>query len=155
MMEPLEHCQLVGAIVMNLQALETHLRYFLLKAHDQPVAFPKPGDKQVAHNYLTNRKSLNALIDEYNAGLRDGEGEFSIARSVVEARDAIAHGRLVTLDAFPATLWKFSKERNGRVQVDFCEVLTREWLIAMRNKIDKEREKVLNLFNARGYKGMQ
>ena len=154
-MEATEHCQLVGAIITNLQALETHLRYFLLKAHDQPVAFPKSGDKQVAHNFPTNRKSLNALIDEYNAGLRNGEGEFSVERSLVDVRDAIAHGRLVTSDVFPATLWKFSKEKNGHVQIDFSEVLTREWLVAMRNKVDKEREKVLNLFKVRNYTGLQ
>src|ERR1035437_5409041 len=88
--------QLVGAIITNLQALETHLRYFLLKAHGQVVAFPKPGDKEVAHNYLTNRKSLNVLIDEYNAGLRQGEDGFAVDRFVVGVRDAIAHGRLVT-----------------------------------------------------------
>jgi hypothetical protein len=148
-MEPEEHCQLIGAILMNFQALETVLRCFLLKAHHQPVAFPEPGDTKVAHNYLTNWKSLNELIDEYNRGLKNGEGQYSLDRSVVAVRDAIAHGRLVTADVFPMTLWKFGRPKDGRVPIEFFEVLTKEWLVAKRNKLFNEKEKVLNLFKAR------
>jgi hypothetical protein len=35
----------VGAIVTNLQALETVLRYFLAKLHNEVVEFPKVGDQ--------------------------------------------------------------------------------------------------------------
>ena len=153
-MDANEHCRLIGGIVTNFQALELHLRYFLLRANGQPLAWPKPGEQQVANNYLTNRKPLNVLLDEYNDGLRKGEEQFSVDREIVDVRDAIAHGRLVTPDVFPATLLKFSKARGGHVRVDFSKLLTREWLVATSNKIDKEREKVLNLFKARGYKGL-
>jgi hypothetical protein len=42
-----DHTQWVGAIVTNLQALETVLRYFLAKLRNEIVEFPKVGDQTV------------------------------------------------------------------------------------------------------------
>jgi hypothetical protein len=49
-----DHTKSVGAIVTNLQALETVLRYFLLKANGQPPDFPKMGVKDTSITYLTD-----------------------------------------------------------------------------------------------------
>jgi aspartyl-tRNA synthetase len=149
------HPRLVGSIVTNLQALETHLRYFLLKASNQYVSFPMPGDKEVAENYLTTFISLGDLVNTYNAGLGAGEEKFRLDETVVRIRDAIAHGRLVTATVLPATLWKFGRAKSGRVPVEFSETLTREWLIKMSNLIDAERQKVLECFAARKYEGLR
>src|ERR1700749_72230 len=43
-LEGKDHTHLVGCIVTNLQALETVLRYFLLRVHKQDPQFPKVGD---------------------------------------------------------------------------------------------------------------
>jgi hypothetical protein len=154
-MDANEHCRQVGAIVTNLQALELHLRYFLLKAHGQPVAFPKVGEQQVSHNYLTNRMPLKDLVVEYKGLASGGEQLFAVDFIVVTVRDAIAHGRLVTQEeAFPGRLWKFHKPKGGQVQVEFSELLTREWLVATSNNVDNEREKVLKCFKSRGYVGL-
>jgi hypothetical protein len=45
-----DHTQWVGAIVTNLQALETVLRFFLAKLKKEEVAFPKAGDRLVKLN---------------------------------------------------------------------------------------------------------
>ncbi len=123
-----EHTQGVGAIVTNLQALETVLRIFLLKATDQNAEFPKLGSADASINYLTAYKSLGPLIRLYNEKLTDAEQKYAIDLNVVKIRDAFAHGRLVTMTELPYTLWKFGEALNTRVTVDFCEVLTADWL---------------------------
>jgi hypothetical protein len=60
-----EHTQGVGAIVTNLQALETVLRYFLAKMNNEDIQFPKVGDKLVKLSYLTRFMSLGKLIKTY------------------------------------------------------------------------------------------
>jgi hypothetical protein len=60
-MEDKKHLFGVGAIVLNLQSLELHLRYFLARMHQQDPVFPKIGDPTAAVNYLTVYKSLTAL----------------------------------------------------------------------------------------------
>jgi hypothetical protein len=154
-MNPADHVRLVGSIVTNLQALETHLRYFIVKSSGQEVAFPKEGDKDVTENYLTNYVSLGELIKTFNAVLSADERMFLVDESVVVVRDAFAHGRLVTKTVFPATLWKFGRSRDGRVPVEFCEVLTKDWLVKTSNRIDAERQRVLDCFTARGYQGLR
>jgi hypothetical protein len=42
-----DHTLWVGAIVTNLQALETVLRYFIAKQKNEDVQFPKVGDQLV------------------------------------------------------------------------------------------------------------
>jgi hypothetical protein len=119
-----DHTKSVGAIVTNLQALETVLRYFLLKANGQQVDFPKPGAKDTSITYLTDYRSLRALIRSYNESLTEAEAKYGIdLEAVMKIRDAFAHGRLVTTSELPATLWKFAEPVNGRVPIEFCEVL--------------------------------
>jgi hypothetical protein len=68
-----EHTQWVGAIVTNLQALETVLRYFLAKLRNEVVEFPKVGDQTVKLSYLTRRTSLGKLIRTFNGALAEAE----------------------------------------------------------------------------------
>jgi hypothetical protein len=155
-MEDKKHLFGVGAIVLNLQSLELHLRYFLARMHRQDPIFPKIEDTTAAVNYLTDYKSLTALVGQYNTALSaDEKSKFAVDPGVVRIRDAIAHGRLVTLAKTPPfTLWKFGLEFEGKTKVEFCEVLTEEWLVATSNVIERQRERVLQCFKARGYKGL-
>jgi len=47
-----DHCQRIGYIHMNLTALESSLRFFLLKANGETFAAPKPGDADVPLTHI-------------------------------------------------------------------------------------------------------
>jgi hypothetical protein len=155
-LRPEEHLRLIGTIILNLQALELTLRLFLLKAHKQFVDWPKPTDTLVRENYVTNYLSLGPVIDDYNKALSDAEKKkFTIDKTVVSVRDAIAHGRLVTpTEGFPATLWKFEKPKDGKVPASNI-TLTKDWLTKTSDNIDAQRGKVLECFKGRGYEGLR
>jgi hypothetical protein len=149
------HTAGVGSIVTNLQALETVLRGFLVERYDQCAAFPKMGDTTACRNYLTAYDSLGSLIDEYHELLAENEKRFSINPTVVRVRDALAHGRLIARGNDPSPpfeLWKFGKVKDGKVQVEFSQVLSEEWLKATWLLIDAERQKIIDCAKARGYK---
>jgi hypothetical protein len=151
-----EHTKSVGAIITNLQALETVLRYFLLKENGQPPDFPKPGARDTSINYLTDYRSLRTLIRLYNEKLSSGETQYAVdPEAVLKIRDAFAHGRLVTTSELPVTLWKFGEPINGRVPIEFCEVLTPDYLTKTWKMIDNERGKVVDCFKARKYQGLR
>jgi hypothetical protein len=158
-LEVTEHTQLVGGVVTNLQALETVLRYFLLRLHAQEMQFPKIGDREANETYFTNYLFLGNLVDEYNGTLTETEKKnFAVDRMVVDIRDAIAHGRLLTStskEQLPFRLWKFGRPNNGRVPVEFCEQLTAEWLRQTSGMIDRQRQKVVDCFKARRYQGLE
>lgn len=90
-----EHTQWVGAIVTNLQALETVLRYFLVRLRKQDPQFPKVGDRDATKTYLTRYLSLGKIIRKYNGALAGGESKFKVDEAVLHIRDAFAHGRLL------------------------------------------------------------
>ena len=144
----------VGNIVTNLQALETVLRGFLVERFGQCAAFPKMGEKTACRNYLTAYVSLGGLIDDYHGDLSEHEKKFSVDPTVVLVRDALAHGRLISRGRDPAPpfeLWKFGKVRDGKVQVEFSETLTEDWLKSKWLLIDDERQKVFDCGKGRGY----
>jgi hypothetical protein len=152
-----DHMHQVGGIVTNPQALETVLRYFLLRLNGQKLEFPKPGDADAAENMLTSYEFLGELADSYNNALKDTEKQFAVNREVVTIRDAFAHGRLLTNTSAqdpPYRLWKFGRAKNGRVPIEFSQELTLEWLTAKTNMIEKEKQKVVNCFKGRGYQGL-
>jgi hypothetical protein len=151
-----EYTKSVGAVVTNLQALETVVRYFLLKANGQASDFPKQGAKDTSITYLTDFRSLRGLIGLYNEKLTDAETQYMVdIEAVLKIRDAFAHGRLVTTGELPATLWKFGEPVNGRVPIEFCEVLTLDYLTKTWKMIDSERGKVVACFKARQYEGLR
>ena len=150
-----DHTHLVGCIVTNLQALETVLRYFLLRLHKQEPQFPQVGDTDVSVTYLTKYAFLGQLVDEYNRALQEPEKQFEVDATVINIRDALAHGRLLTSKELPYRLWKFGRPKSGRVKVEFSEELTLEWLQSKSDMVYRQKQKVLDCFNARGYKGLQ
>lgn len=150
-----EHTQGVGAIITNLQALETVLRYFLLRLRKQEDQFPKPGDLETKKNYLTRSISLHNLIRNYNGALDAAEHKFAVNKDVIRIRNAFAHGRLLTSTEIPARLWNFTRSKNGRMKIEFSEELSAEWLKSTWLSIDGERQKVVDCFKARRYEGLR
>jgi hypothetical protein len=127
-----EYNKHIGAIVMNLQALESNVRFFFFRKNNEQHPFPQSceGDN-VQSTSLTNHCQLRKWIRKFNSCLTQDEvKKFWISEEIVDIRDAIAHGRLVAPEppSVPYTLWKFAAPVNGRVEVKFCEVLTEDWL---------------------------
>lgn len=150
------HLNGVGSIVTNLQALETVLRAFLTERYGQCAKFPKLGDETACRSYLTAYASLGDLLQDYHNDLSENEKQkFSIDPTVVQVRDALAHGRLISRGGDPATpyeLWKFGKPKDGKIAVDFSEILSEDWLKSKWLLIDAERQKIFECGKARGYK---
>jgi hypothetical protein len=152
------HISGVGNIVTNLQALESILRAFLVEQYGQCPKFPKMGDESACRNYLTAYVSLDELIDDYHRDLKDSERKFSVDRAVVRIRDALAHGRLYARGSEPAPpyeLWKFARPKDGKVQVEFAESLTEDWLKEKWLLIDGQSQKVMDCAKGRGYKRLK
>jgi hypothetical protein len=150
-----EHTQGIGAIVTNMAALETVLRYFLLRAKKQEVHFPKPGDREVKRSYLTRSIALQNIIRNYNGVLEANEAKYAVDKDMVRIRNAVAHGRLLTASEIPARLYNFIGSKKGHMEIEFNEELTADWLKATWLRIDSERQKVVDCFKARGYKGLR
>jgi len=153
-----DHNKGVGAIVMNLQALETTLRFFFFRKNGEKSAFrdAKKGEF-VPGSSLVSHKQLRKWIRQYNSCLTKEEfAEYSITEDIVEVRDALAHGRLLAREPpkLPYTLWNFKEQSNGKVEVRFHEVLTADWLKKTIGEIDNAKETVVACFKARGYKGL-
>jgi hypothetical protein len=137
-----------------LQALETVLRYFIAKKDGEAIEFPKPGDTTVKLSYLTRFISLGKLIKTYNDALTKAEQKFAVDTDTVHVRDAIAHGRLVTTKELPFRLWKFGAHKGDKVEIEFSEELTDDWLKTKSAAIDAEKQKVVDCFKARAYQGL-
>jgi hypothetical protein len=150
------YTQLLGAIAINLQALESVLRYFSMGDKAREVELPKIGATEAPENALTKSSPLSTLVDQYNRSLKDEEQDFKVDRAVIQIRDAIAHGRLLATEQQPPfRLWKFGRPKNGRVPVEFCQELTEVWLSSTRDMIEAQKQKVVDCFIARGYKGLR
>ena len=154
-MDSEKHLQLTGGLVMNLQAVETLLRFFLVLREGQSTEFPKPGDTHAVETFATTFKSLGDLINLYNDGLKAEERiAYAVDRLIVRIRDAFAHGRLVTTTDFPVTLWKFGRPIGGKVPIEFSETLTEKWLKEANALLAVQRDRIVACAAARGYKGL-
>jgi hypothetical protein len=155
-MDVQEYNQLIGAIVTNLQALESVLRYYSIRNKAKEIELPKVGTVETTENALTSNAVLGTLVDKFNNSLTAKEQESKIDRQVVKIRDVIAYGRLLASEQQPPfRLWKFGRPKNGRVPVEFCHDLNEEWLTVTNNMIDAQRQKAVDCFIARGYKGLR
>jgi hypothetical protein len=148
----------VGAIVVNLQGIETAIRFFFFRKNGETNPFPKPGVTETPSfpHSLTAYRELSKWIRRFNSGLTKEELPRSqILNGVVEIRDAIAHGRLVGPEPpqLPYTLWKFGQPVNGDSPVRFSVVLTEEWLSETTAMIDRQLQQVVDCHRARGYPG--
>jgi hypothetical protein len=155
-LKPEEHTQGVGAILTNLAALETVLRYFMARVKNEKPDFPKAGDKRVKKSYLTRSIALQNLIQNYNAKLKPDESAYAInKKEIVAIRNAVAHGRILTTTELPARLWNFIGAKDGQMEIEFDQELNADWLKATWLRIDKDKEKVVDCFKARGYTGLR
>jgi hypothetical protein len=149
------HALDLGKLVGNLHSLEFCLRMFLQKMPTaRPTGLPWgvdvysfPVGTELVESELTSFDSLAALIDKVNAELfRQGSSE-RVDRSLVELRDALAHGR-VSANAENETLrlLKFNKPNRGRVQITFNQVMSKEWFAEQQKQVFSSIEIVAKFF---------
>ena len=148
-----EHAKRVGYLHTNLTALESSLRYFLLKVEKQTFRVPQDSDVDAPLNWMTKWISLGDLIKRYNGELTDSERDkFSITQESVNFRDAIAHGRVHSPKLeFPWTLTKFGRQKSGRVLIDLNEKMTIEWLDNAYRLVGQQKAKVDDCSKGRGF----
>jgi hypothetical protein len=73
-----EFTKRVGGIVMNLQAIETMIRFFFFRKNSEQEPFPKEcGDDYVPSTSLTTYCQLRKWIRKYNSALTKEEREVS------------------------------------------------------------------------------
>jgi hypothetical protein len=150
-----EHTSGLGEIIGNLHALEMVLRVFLSEAHDENTELPKAGAKTVPETYLTNFLSLGQLIELYNDSLTSDERSYAIDTAVVDVRDAIAHGRLLSpTRGYPLTLYKFGKPTNKVAPVERVDVISEGWVKEKRELVYQQVGKVAGCSKTRGYKNI-
>jgi hypothetical protein len=155
-----EHIAGLGKLLANLHSLELTLRIFLAKANgqmegEQNCTFPEPGTKSVWESFLTNWDSLRQLIDKFNGTLSPAEfPKYRLDPSIVQARDAIAHGRLCAkVPEFPLTLWRFGKpNESGTVSVEQITELTSAWFREQGNSAYEQMRRVVSCAKARDYR---
>jgi hypothetical protein len=144
----------IGKIVTNLQSLEFALRLFLGEIQSQSgaakgtiVDFARLNvGEYVPENYFTNYDTLKQLIQKANIELQTRSFSERIDESIVELRDAIAHGRVSSLHPDgPLRLLKFSKPADGKVQVKISVELSQEWL---SKQIKRTHDEILKIVRA-------
>ncbi|CAM2340116.1 hypothetical protein [Burkholderia vietnamiensis] len=119
----------MGALFMNLAGLEAAIRLFLswqVAGEGQWLA--DAGDT-VPKGPLTDYRSLGGVIADFNEiAAREGL-DIRIDPSIVDLRDALAHGRIMMHpdEQFPR-LVKFGRPAEGRVPIEINQLLTSDWV---------------------------
>jgi hypothetical protein len=149
----------VGVLIANLKSLEFVLRLFLVeiskknnpskpfhyKIHDYEVG------EEVNENPFTNYDSLNQVINKVNAILSIENINDKMDLSVVDIRDALAHGRISSINPEgPYRLLKFSKPNGGKVKVTMSFDFTLEWVSEQVKKTYSEVMKLKEISNRLG-----
>jgi hypothetical protein len=134
----------LGKLVSNFQSLEFILRAFLYNRRIPPhTPFPFALDpyslavgNSLPLNAVTSYDALGKLIDKYNKSVESTHPELVVDSSLVELRDAIAHGRVSAADARPPlTLVKFSEPAGETVFVSYVAVMDRPWLVTQVTRV--------------------
>jgi len=133
-MDDTKRLENLGKLVNNMQSLEFILRGCLFEDEiakgisKQLTSEPKFTKGEVLpKNAYTNWDSLGKLIRKYN-GLQISKG-FEIDETLVEIRDAIAHGRVFLYsETGDIQLVKFKEPKGNKVEVEFNEWMTEEWV---------------------------
>jgi hypothetical protein len=151
----------IGKVVTNLQALEFSLRLFLDETQGYPnakreITINLTGltvGEWVPENYFTNYDTLNQLIRKVNAELQSRGLSEQIDESIVELRDALAHGRvLANHPDGPFRILKFSKPMNGKTRVTVSVEMTSDWLSQQVKRTANEVLKIVKIGQSIGLK---
>jgi len=137
----------IGKILVNLQAIEFSLRLFLYESVGPQHATLNLDQLAVGYwlpeNPITNYDSLSDLVCKVNERLEALGVPERIDYSLVDFRDALAHGRISALQPkSPFKLMKFSRAKQGKVKVTTAIDLTPQWLTEQTKRTFAEVQKV-------------
>ncbi len=146
-----EYPVLLGRVLSNLHSLEFLLRAFLYaKAAPPHTPFPKgisldtakAGDNMPV-NAMTDYDSLSHLIARYNAIVSPSRSDLAIDPTVVDLRDALAHGRVSAPNPGDSLLLvKLARPHAGAATVTYSQPLTSAWLKQQTTRIHDEMMKI-------------
>jgi len=147
-MNAAEHCTNLGQLVHNFQALETWLRFVLLKlepSQHPAVQLDFEGmalGTDLSQNEVTDFADLRTLCKRFNRHMSVKKApELNVA--IVDIRDALAHGRIIgTKTGYPLRLIKFSKPASGRVKLVVNEVMDHNWFALQLLRTHRAIERV-------------
>ena len=132
-----KHALNLGKLVGNFQSLEFVLRAFLTNDEiAQRGSLPKSATDMhemnegdiVPENAFTNYDTLGQLIEKYNRNPKILSAGLTIDETLVDIRDAIAHGRVsASTPSSSLKLLKFNKPKNNQIKVTFSVLMTKEW----------------------------
>ncbi len=89
---------------------------------------------------MTSYDCLGKLINRYN---KLALPERKVDKSIVELRDALAHGRVASPDSSNHFwLMKTARAPSGLVTVSFSQEMTEDWLIIQIRRLQAELRKV-------------
>lgn len=140
----------IGKIIVNLHSLEFALRTFLWN-HEDPVgltnwhiAMPQLQVGQtVPVNALSNFDTLGKLIEKFNEIMQKTDSTLSVDQTIVDLRDALAHGRIwAEVPQPPMQLVKFDKPNGSETTVTHAELIDSIWLDSQKTRVWNEIEKV-------------
>lgn len=130
------HVISLGKLMCNFQSLEFMLRGFLHRLPNAPALglpsgtdiYTKPVGTQLPVNDITSYESLGQLISRYNRETVKLACGKVIDITLVNLRDALAHGR-TSMEASGdiIRLLKFDKPQHGKVRIAFNEEMNRSW----------------------------
>lgn len=139
-----EHAKNLGGLILNLHSLEFLLRACLGRLPGAPAyglpwgtsIYTLPVGSSAPLNDFTSYETLGQLIERYNREVTARNIGTAIDPSLVDLRDAIAHGRVSTgKEDTPLTLIKFSKPKGGFVNVTVNFVMDEAWFKMSRDRV--------------------
>jgi len=133
----------LGHLVSDLLLLEIILRGALYNWNEKNNktnnpnhhSFPKNKSfldykigQKVPLNAITNYDTLGFLIKQFNKQVATNDPAKCVDASIVDIRDAIAHGRKAKVGNTYMTLIKFTQHKNGPPKVHLRYKLSNAWL---------------------------
>ena len=109
--------------------------------------------------HLTNFDSLRVLVEKFNDSLPSGELCHALDPSIVQVRDAIAHGRVLDSTnspvhdgVFRGRLFKFSKPKGNFVDLEFDQALSVAWYESTLQRTRDQHKHIVDCASKRGYR---
>ncbi|MHB8087422.1 MAG: hypothetical protein ACYDH2_04155 [Anaerolineaceae bacterium] len=155
------HSKNIGSIIVNFQALEFALRLFLYEIFNESngntITLSQLTKSTVGESFplnsLTNYDTLFELIKKANKELSRHHINIRIDETIVDIRDAIAHGRVLSLkEDGPVSIIKFSKPIGNLTKVTFCSKLENDWFKEQNIRINIELQKIIKISRLLGLK---
>ena len=142
------HAECFGQLFSDLLSLELMLRLCLLRKSSQESSMKnleklKKGDP-VDENAVTNYDSLGDIIGKFN--LAFDKTYWIDETRVVDLRNALAHGRIISTKPYPMRIYKFNKPVEGKVKVLIAEEMTLDWFRKNIKFISNEIDRIKKIY---------